>query len=42
MIQKLRDLPMENEENSRGRYTQEQVEAVKQIRKCKKIYPNLR
>ena len=38
MIQKLRDLPMENEENSRGRYTQEQVEAVKQIRKCKNYY----
>ena len=26
MIQKLRNLPMENEEDSRGRYTQEQVE----------------
>ena len=38
MIQKLRDLPMENEENSRGRYTQEQVEAVKRIRKCKNYY----
>ena len=38
MIQKLRDLPMENEEDSRGRYTQEQVEAVKRIRKCKNYY----
>ena len=38
MIQKLRNLPMENEEDSRGRYTQEQVEAVKRIRKCKNYY----
>ena len=38
MIQKLRNLPMGNEEDSRGRYTQEQVEAVKRIRKCKNYY----
>ena len=38
MIQKLRDLPMETEEDSRGRYTQEQVEAVNRIRKCKNYY----
>ena len=38
MIQKLRNLPLGNEEDSRGRYTQEQVEAVKRIRKCKNYY----